>query len=651
MTAGFPAPLQKLKGRFFLLLFLALAGFCLAADAPVAWDESQPVKLRGHRLEYFQEGQLLQGSGGVKLSSGPIEVSADSIELDLRSNTLTAVGNVVWSQEGNTVYAESVRLNLKTQLGSAKKLLFKRGAWAAWGESSAKTGEKDLSLESCEATSCMSERPHYRLRASEIEVRLGERVWLSNVVVYVGLAPLFYVPYYTQSLKDPRPPFEIRPGYNRQTGAFVRGAYNYYLTDDQWGSIRLDWMDKLGTGYGLSHHYRMLGGEGDLSGYATRDKNDPDKPSWSGNFAHRQELGGGMRLLGNVDMISQYRVNETYDLKQVDTFQNRSYLSLQSGQQDYAWSLGAGETQILQPKTFDLSSADREYVVTTRTLPSFTFSRYSKPLIPNTTLYWGVTGQLTRSLVVPTRVSGTVSLYDLGLSYYNDTVQLSPNLSHSLRLFAGTGLASNLSLSQGWVRDEGVDGNGRGITTGTLYEIYRIPFSSSFNSELGWRYSRQLSQPENLRFSGVLDQRLTFNSNWAVSDAINLMGNTDYDLLPYRVDSDLKRLGLVRLQGNYSPSDHKSLSLVSAYHAHTGQVKSIDSSINLNGDERRWQLAAGSSWINNRILLRSSPLDINAPASYAYEEPRRTPDQLLLNWRASFAATENWGLSLYSTLR
>jgi lipopolysaccharide export system protein LptA len=659
MKAANPkAPLQNLKGRLFILAALILscrAAFAAeAAPTGAAWDENREVKLRGERLEYFQSGELLQGSGGVELESGPIKVSAREIELDLRTNTLTARGNVVWSQDGNTIYAESVSLNLKTQQGKAEQLLFRRDSWAAWGERSEKTGEKDLSLERCEASSCLREHPHYRLRASSIHVRLGERIWLSNVVVYIGMALLFYFPYYTQSLKDPRPPFEIRPGYNKQTGAFLRAAYNYFLTDDQWGTVRVDWMDKLGTGYGLSHHYRMLGGEGEMAGYATRDKNDPDHPSWTGNFSHRQELGHGLRLLGNIDMLSQYRVNETYDLKQVDTFQNRSYFSLQSGQADYSWSAGFGETQVLQQK-FGADPADpltqesREYVVTTRSLPMLTFSRYSRPLIRDTALYWGLSGQLARSLVVPQTLTPFGALYDLGRSYYNDTASLTPSLSHSQRLISGSALSSSLNFSQSFTRNEGEDGTGR-VSLGTLYEVLNLPLDPALNVQLGWRYSRQLSQPETLRFSGILDQRLTFNGTLVASESLNLLASTDYDLLPYRVDDELKRLGLIRAQALYAPDEHRSLSLVSAYHAQTGQVKSIDSNLALNDPKKLWQFGAGTSWVNNRIYPAPSLLDPNAPPSYAYEEPRRSADQFLLNWRCSFAATEHWGLSLYQRL-
>jgi hypothetical protein len=722
------APLQSLKGRFFIFAFILVGGVAHAGGlsmtaalqalspstgttslsssvtalalspsaallSPTAapmdlspkaapksssstsskvWDENAEVRIRGQRLEYFEGGEALRAEGGVDLQSGDIHVHADKILLDMKSNSLAAQGNVVWCQEGNTVYANALELNLKTQLGSAKQLIFRQGSWAAWGESAEKTSDTDISLDLAEATSCLRERPHYRLVASEIRMKLGDRIWLENVIVYIGLVPLFYLPSYSQSLRDPRPPFEIRPGYSAVTGAFVRAAYNFYLNDSDYGSVRVDWMDLLGTGYGLSDHYKLFGGEGNVAGYMTLDPNSPGDPSWSGTFSHHQEFGKGLRLLINVDSISQYTVNQTYDLNQVDTFQGNSYFSLQSSQKTYSWNIGAGQTQVLQP-TFgaDPNSASKNYVVTTQTLPSMTYTRNTLPLIKNSAFYWGFSAQAIRTLVVPQTisvytpltvsaqptptsigapVSFTTSLYDLGHSYYNDVVGFTPTLSHSLRLIRGSALSTNLSFNESYLKNEGSAGDtgpGLAVSTANLIETVHMPLRPSLAVDLGWHYNRQLSQPETLRFSGLLLEQATLNATWAPNEATNIIASTDYDFLPYQVDTDLKRLDLIHFQGSYTPNLRHSFTLVSAYQAQTGQIKTVDTDVTYNGPRKAWEFAAGTTWVNNEILLVPSTIDVNAPNYYSYESPRQTPDQFLINWRTNFAVTDKWGLSIY----
>jgi hypothetical protein len=719
MFPSLTAPLQSLKGRFFIAALLASAAASGAtsaaapAPAPVsaaaqtaspqpktptasaltqtaaaqplsqaasaqsktptasaltrtaaAWDENREVRLKGDRLEYYQDGDILQGSGDVVLDNGVIRVRADTLELDLRSNTLTASGKVVWCQDGNTIYADSIQLNLKNQTGSAHGMVFRHDSWAAWGDSAEKTSDKDLEISQSESTSCLREHPHYRLRAREIRARLGDKIWMKDVVVFIGVAPLFYLPYYSQSLRDGRAPYEIRPGYNSVTGAFVRGAYNFYFSPDEWGSVRVDWMDKLGTGYGLSDHYRFLGGEGSAAGYVTRDKNDPGDPSWTGTFSHRQDLGHGHRLLGNVDLISQYQMNTNYDLNQADTAQNRSNLTLQSTQKTYSWSLGMSETQVLQP-TFgaDPTGTDKEYVVSARTFPSFSFSHNTLPLFKGSALYWGYSAQASRSLIVPQTLSvyqpqsnplavtQSVSLFDLGQSYYNDVISVTPGLSHSQRLPHGSALSTSLGVTGGFAKDEEGPVSVSLVSSAALNEVLHVPLTHTFTTQFGWSYTHALSHAEALPFSGLEANQLSYTGNWAPNQALSLLSSTYYNLLPYQTDSDLKRLGLISLQGLFSPSLARSFSLTGAYQAQTGQIQDIDTSINLNGPKKRWQLSTGSSWVNSRIQLEpASTLDPNAPQEYSFQQPRQTPDQMLVNWRANFAVTEHWGLSAFQSL-
>jgi lipopolysaccharide export system protein LptA len=648
------SPFDIAKGLFFAVGFLLVSS--AAAVAPVrnpgegqAWDEHEELRLSGEKLEYFQESKILKGEGGVELDFGTLRLKADKVLVDMESNTLVADGEVIWADNGNTIYASHVELNLTTQQGRADALLFTHGTWVAAGTRAVKSSDKDLTLQEAQATSCLREHPHYRLVSKQIVARLGERVTAKNVLVYVGVAPVFYLPYYTQSLKDPRPPFEIRPGYDRINGMFVRTAYNYYFSDEEWGSFRFDWMDKTGTGYGLSQHYKLLGGEGDAQGYYTRDKNNPDNQSWTGRFGHSQDFGGGLRLLASADFISEYKVNETYSLNSVDTYQNRKFLSLQSGQKDYSWNLDLSDTQQLQQKLGG-SSGEREYVTTQRSLPSLSFNRYSKPLFPGKALYYGMSGGLARVFVPVTATTAFGNtVFDESSGYYNSSATLVPSLSYTQRLIRGLALSGNFSFSQSYIRGDELDGADRGTSIGNAIFNLRIPLRR-LRTDLGYRNGRQFSQIEKLRFAGLTENRLTLNSTLSLSEATSLLAGTDYDMLPYEVKDDSKRLGLIRLQGLYAPTEHRSLTLVSTFHAPSGEVKTFDANFNLNDSKRRWETGGGFSWVNNRIVQLPSTIDTNAPLSFGFEDPHRSPDQALVNWRASMVLTEHWSVSGYQRL-
>ncbi|MES2200688.1 MAG: hypothetical protein V4498_00390, partial [candidate division FCPU426 bacterium] len=393
----------------------------------------------------------------------------------------------------------------------------------------------------------------------------------------------------------------------------------------------------------------VFGGKGEASGYYTRDKNNPDNQSWTGNFRHRQEFSKSLRLLANADFISQYLVNQQYDLNRVDTFQNRKFVSLQSGGRDYNWNLDVSETQALQRRLGN-DPSQRDYVVIQRSLPALGFSRFSRPLIPGSSLYFAVNGSMSRALTVPLSQTATgLPAYDTAAAYETSFAGLTPSLSYSLRLGRLGSLNLNTGFSQSYVRKDIESGMGRGVSVGRSDVTWRLPLGG-VSAYFGHRVSRQFSQMETQRFAGLLEHRLSLNSTWSPLESLSLLAGADYDLLPYKTDSDLRRLGLLRMQGLYSPDERRNLMLVSTYDAPTGQFKTVDSNFSVSGPKKRWQTGAGFSWVNNRITQIPGPLDPNAPAIFGYEEPHRTPDQFLATWRASMAVTEHWSLSGYQRL-
>src|SRR6185369_14309833 len=95
---------------------------------------------------------------------------------------------------------------------------------------------------------------------------------------------------------------------DRVQGAFVKTTVNYYLSDRHYGSVQFDWMQKLGTGEGLTHHYKVPGGNGEAGGYYSKDKNT-GLEHWTSHLGHRQDFGRGYSLLGNLDTVSDQSLN------------------------------------------------------------------------------------------------------------------------------------------------------------------------------------------------------------------------------------------------------------------------------------------------------------------------------------------------------
>ena len=375
--------------------------------------------------------------------------------------------------------------------------------------------------------------------------------------------------------------------------------------------------------------------------------------AWSGNFKHKQDFGHGLTLLGNAEVLSNAAFNETYDLSQVDVAQQRSFLSLQDNQADHSWSLQASETQTLQSiPDGNGGILSQNYVISDRQLPTFQYTRYSKPLAEGSLLYWGFDSRVGRADVVPqlfiTPTATTV--FDEANAYYLDQASLTPNLSYTQRLTRSLSLNSNLNLSQAWQKQEGIDGDGQGVSTyGAFYNLQKR-WSSTLTTSLGERQQRQLTQVDTLRWAGMLTNRIEARSNWQATEALSVLLSTYYDLLPYQVPSDLDRLDLIHLQTNYSPDADRGLSLSTGWHAPSGTIKTLDLNGNLNDRKQRWQTNMGLNWVNNATVPAPPSLDPNAPLQLSPEVPRMTPDQLLASARVNLVLSPKWHVSYYERL-
>ena len=67
--------------------------------------------------------------------------------------------------------------------------------------------------------------------------------------------PLFYVPRYNHSLKDPLMHVQLMPGKSKDWGPYMLTAWRYDLTEDVKGRIYLDYRSNLGIAEGFGTNY------------------------------------------------------------------------------------------------------------------------------------------------------------------------------------------------------------------------------------------------------------------------------------------------------------------------------------------------------------------------------------------------------------
>jgi lipopolysaccharide export system protein LptA len=622
-------------------------------------SDTRVVAVRGDRLEYAQDGHYVVGEGHVAVRQGETELFADHIHIGLDDHWVEAEGNVVWCEGKQMVHAQRVRVNLKTKTGTAEGILYGQGPWVASGQHVEKTSEKDIFLAEGAFTSCDRRNPHYRIVAREIHLVVGEWMAVYGAMAYVGVVPVFYFPYFSRNLRDPRPPIIVMPGYDATNGMLVRTTYNYWLSPREYGSVQFDWMEKTGTGEGLTHYYRFDQGNGQVGGYYSRNPGTGAE-NWDAKVDHQQNLGKGYTLNGNFETVSSSTFNQQYGQSSVDSYQHSSWLDLRSAQKGYSWDLQSSQTVTTDPDS-------GQAYVSACNLPSASLQVYDRPLFagsrltrnlsmslqhdyvglsPNTATasVWTATGQaITVTAGGVTATASTLTFTSQAQTGWHDTLQVSPGLSYTQPLWRGNSLSLGFNPQAGWTLQE-LAPDGGDLTAGfATRDSLQTRWNRWCSSTLGWDLARQLLHSQPLPWSGLtqhdLNGRIDFDGRLGFSFSLA----SRYDLLPYDEPYDLFRLAPLTLDARWTPKGAGAKAGFNVlYDAGNGELQQWTGSLNKADPAGAWQWSLGMSWVNQRLayMARSDP---EAPAITTWApESMMTADILRLNLGTSFHMTEHW---------
>lgn len=434
---------------FFLSLFLTLAAWAAPArSAPASADFSAPaantaaaesrVVLQADRLVYHEETGSISARGAVRIWYGAITLTAEQADADLESRMVYASGDVVLVESGREVHSAKLNYDLRTRSAQAEGIVFASYPWYYQGTRVEKRGDREVVIIEPNFTTCNSRHPHYHLNASRIEIVLGESLTAYDAVLYIGTTPLFYWPWFQRSLKDGRPPFSIRAGYNDSEGLYAKIKFNYFFWDQNYGSLLLDLMEKRGLGYGLEQHfhYQALGtGDGDFNASYVRDKID-NQVRATASLQNRHEISPADLIQFNADYISDTQINEDFYNSLADSYQQKTYVAYSHRDTGYYLGLIAQDIEVLDPLR-------REYLSSLRSLPGLDFSL--SPILVGRLggpLYISASSSLTRSYLRADFSGNTVDAagntlpaadYVTHINYrFVDNFSLAPTLTQTL---------------------------------------------------------------------------------------------------------------------------------------------------------------------------------------------------------------------------
>jgi hypothetical protein len=270
-AAARPRPVAPVElQRDSLMLALArLQGFTAteykAASARFVADSGMLV------LQARPDTQAAVVQGGQSM------VADSLLTYDRNSAIACGFGKPVLTGEGadSPVKSEQVCYNTRTRVGKATDATTNvsegGGNWVMFGNLT--TSSTDLYIDHARFTDCTLEVPHYHFSASEGKVVNKDVIVARNVTLKFGDVPVFWLPFFMQSLKKGRrsgllmPEFSVNDivrrnsGYNRRISnlGFYWAASEYMGAKVSYGWFADNWMSLDG---GLDYRFsdKFLGG-------------------------------------------------------------------------------------------------------------------------------------------------------------------------------------------------------------------------------------------------------------------------------------------------------------------------------------------------------------------------------------------------------
>jgi lipopolysaccharide assembly outer membrane protein LptD (OstA) len=173
------------------------------ASSPVGEDETG----LSADVANVQEGGLSILSGNVEVQRGTMQLKADHLTYREAEELIDIEGNVQFWDEGTYATGERAHLDLgadTTTLSTGSYIFLDTHSRGNAGEAVI-TGEKIVTLNDADYTTCNPGSNTWKLNAGELELDFAEDVGTAHDVwLEVGDVPVFYTPYATFPLSDKR---------------------------------------------------------------------------------------------------------------------------------------------------------------------------------------------------------------------------------------------------------------------------------------------------------------------------------------------------------------------------------------------------------------------------------------------------------------
>jgi LPS-assembly protein len=235
-------------------------GAALAGNgALVQRAEQGPIDISADGETTFSttpQGRVATATGNVNIQTTDASIFCDHAEYNLDTHEALLVGDVRIYRLDTTILAQRAIYNFDSKGIRALDYQSSKTPYEVGGVGAFSPGVGALySLHQSVFTTDDSSKPDYFLRSRRVRIYPDNRVIYIGATLYIGTTPVFYFPYFYQSL-DQQSGYTISPGYSSEYGAYLLTGVTFPVTEKITGLVRLDYRTTRGLGGGLTFDYK-----------------------------------------------------------------------------------------------------------------------------------------------------------------------------------------------------------------------------------------------------------------------------------------------------------------------------------------------------------------------------------------------------------
>ncbi len=165
-----------------------------------------PINISAERLSFNYKTNTYTAKGNVTVGQGNTRLRADSIMYDGNTGALTASGKVIVRSGSDVIEADKVTIYLRTGTGvlfNGKLFLTKNNVFLE-GKKLEKTGESTYHIQDGSFTTCNGPNPDWRITGKDLDVTLEGYGSMKHGFFYIKNVPVFYIPWLVYPAKRQR---------------------------------------------------------------------------------------------------------------------------------------------------------------------------------------------------------------------------------------------------------------------------------------------------------------------------------------------------------------------------------------------------------------------------------------------------------------